>query len=487
MGASRNRATDDVAAPGAPGPASPVAAGAGGAPALPPPETGGVTSPADLAAHLAAFFRPRLAQGRRLCVGLSGGRDSVVLLDALVAAGLDAELSAIHVHHGLSPHAGAWADFCAALCARLGVPLRIVRVAVARAGGCGLEAAARQARYAAYRTVAADWLALAHHRDDQAETVLLNLLRGAGVSGLAAMPAERELPGGPRLVRPLLERPAADLQAWAARRGLGWVEDESNRDTTLRRNHLRHRILPALAAVFPDPAGSLARGAGHCAEAAGLLAELAALDRAAVVSGGRIACAGLAALSPARARNLLRAELRAAGLPMPDARWLDEALRQLAAAGPGEGPCLDCGEGFVAAFGGRVHIGRHTPPPVPAAWSGERELPWAGGLLRFVPATGAGIAAARLAAGAWRLAPRAGGERLRPAAGRPRRPVKKLLQEAALPPWERARLPFLWCGDTLVAVGGIGIEADWACPPGAAGLRFEWVPQGAPLRQPEPR
>ncbi|HEX9302596.1 MAG TPA: tRNA lysidine(34) synthetase TilS, partial [Casimicrobiaceae bacterium] len=185
----------------------------------------------------------------RIAVALSGGRDSMVLLDALaeVAPANGVVLGAVHVHHGLSPNAGAWAEFCAAECARRGVPLTVHEVVVERGEGAGPEAAARDARYRVFEAVDADFVALAHHADDQAETLLLQLMRGAGPHGLAAMPALHARRVGPALLRPFLALPATAIEAHAKARGLAWIDDESNADVALRRNFLRHEIAPRLA------------------------------------------------------------------------------------------------------------------------------------------------------------------------------------------------------------------------------------------------
>ena len=170
-----------------------------------------------LVTQLSSFFAPRISPGSRLCVGFSGGLDSVVLLHALsrlrTSLGIPFKLSAIHVHHGISPNADAWAEFCTEYCQRDAVPLRIVRVEVSRDGNEGLEAAARRARHGVFFNCDADWLALAHHRGDQTETVLLNLLRGAGIAGAAGMLLERSQAHGPTLVRPLLDIPKTAIEA----------------------------------------------------------------------------------------------------------------------------------------------------------------------------------------------------------------------------------------------------------------------------------
>lgn len=436
-----------------------------------------------ITASLASFLGARLKPGARVCVGLSGGRDSVVLLHALsrLRTGCDQpfELSAVHVNHRISPHASAWADFCAELCARLDVPLEIVCVDVPRSGGEGLEAAARHARHAVFAARCTDWLALAHHRDDQAETVLLNLLRGAGIAGAAGMLAERPQASGPVLIRPLLDVPRSALDDYAAAHGLQWIDDESNDDLHFRRNYLRRDVLPQLEEKFPGARKSLARAASHFAEGAQLLDELAAIDRAAVTSpAGRIVLLGFNALAPSRARNLLRHEWLAAGFRAPDVRWIDEALKQLASADELAETCLETRDGKLHVYRGELYVVGRVPdaPALPLAWDGEFELPWAGGRVRFEPVVGRGIRRALLTAGDVFLKARQGGERLQLQANRPRRSLRNLLQEAAMPPWERGRLPFLWCGDRLLWVGVLGVDAGAACATGEEGILPVWAP-----------
>lgn len=421
----------------------------------------------------------------RLCVALSGGRDSVVLLDALSRmrspGGVEFSLSALHVHHGISPNADAWAGFCADFCRSRAVPLKVVHVEVPRGGGEGLEAAARRSRHAAFAGCAAGWLALAHHRDDQAETVLLNLLRGTGIAGAAGMLAERPQRSGPALIRPLLDVSRAAIDDYAAGNGLAWIDDESNDDVHYRRNYLRRAVMPGLAEKFPGAPLALARAAGHFAEGAALLDDLAQIDRAALATAaGRIALVGFNALTPPRARNLLRFELVAAGFRAPDTRWIDEALRQLASAGGASETRVATPDGELHVYRGELYVVRRRPPaPTEAVpWQGETELSWAGGRVCFVPASGAGIRRDLLGDGGVRLDVRRGGERLQPDSRRPRRTLRNLLQEGAVPPWERDRLPCLWCGDRLVWVGGLGADAAFACPPGHDGLEPAWKPHG---------
>ncbi|MDR0777626.1 MAG: tRNA lysidine(34) synthetase TilS [Azonexus sp.] len=310
--------------------------------------------PPDLLARIGAFVAVRLAPDERVCVALSGGCDSVVLAHLLSRLDLSGRLDAIHIHHGLSPNADAWAAFCADYCRDLGIPLQIRHVSVARDAACGLEAAARQARYTAFAEVPAACLALAQHRGDQAETVLLNLLRGAGVLGTAAMPPERQR-GHLRLWRPLLGETRDAIEAYARANGLRWITDESNADTRLTRNFIRHRVLPIIEQRFPAAESTLAQAAVHFAEAAELLDELAALDWERAADGETACLAVLRTLSPGRLKNLLRFRLRCLGWRVPVAARLDEFTRQLQSAGPDRHPELHLAEGRMRAARGRLH------------------------------------------------------------------------------------------------------------------------------------
>ena len=442
-----------------------------------------------LSAFVAARNRPD-GSPWRLCVALSGGRDSVVLLHALSrleclqtpAPALT--LSAVHVHHGISPMADDWAVFCEEFCRRLDVPLCSVRVQVPRTSGEGLEAAARRLRYAVFASCQADALALAHHRDDQAETVLLNLLRGAGLAGAAGMPYARAQPSGPEIVRPLLGLPRAALAAYAVTHGLAWIDDESNDDRHFRRNFLRHEIFPLLEEKFPGACQSLARAASHFTEGAALLDELACIDQRAVTSArGRVSLAALISLPEARQRNVLRRLWRENGLRAPDTRWIDEALRQLQSADAQSAICLSTAEGALHVYRGELYLVRpFLLPAAPVPWSGQPCLSWAGGQIRFVPVTGQGISRQCLDSGEVLLKCRQGGERFLHQENRPCRSLRKTLQEAAIPPWERTRLPLLWQGERLLWVGGLGVAADCVCPPGEEGILPLWDADGHDFR-----
>jgi tRNA(Ile)-lysidine synthase len=427
-----------------------------------------------LAAALAAYSAP----GQRVAVALSGGLDSIVLLDALheLAPRFALVLSALHVDHQLSPHAGRWAEFCAEACAARGVQLTIARVDVARRAGQSLEAAARAARYRELLGADADIVVLAHHADDQAETVLLQLLRGAGPAGLAAMPRHRAGDvGGPALLRPLLDLPRATLAACASARGLAWIDDESNANRRHKRNLLRLDVAPLLAEAFPGYPSVLVRAAGHQAEASALLDELACRDAGDTQHG--LDRAALTALSPARARNLLRWFLRREGLRPPSAARLAGMLAQLQTAGTDARTRIVHDGAEIGCHRGRIVIHAAAAGAYAFGWRGETSVDLPGGILHFERTRGDGIAAAKLDAAVVMLRSRRGGERIQLATNRPRRAVKKLLYDAQLPIWQREALPFIWCGEELAAVPGIGVALAFQAQSDEDAWRVGWRPK----------
>jgi tRNA(Ile)-lysidine synthase len=400
----------------------------------------------------------------------------MVLLDVICTVAGDgrATLSAIHVHHGISPNAERWAAFCAEQCAARNLALATHRVSVVREHGASLEARARQLRYERLRSGAADVVLLAHHADDQAETLLLQLLRGAGPRGLAAMPVFT--PGKPAFLRPLLRTERTTLAAYARARSLSWIDDESNAQRRYARNFLRHEIAPRLGERFPGYPATLVRSAEHQAEAAALLEELAQLDAAGAVDAQGLERARLAELSPGRARNLLRWYLHDRGLRSPSEARLADMLRQLVASGDDARIRIAHDGSEIGRHRGRILVHSPAGNPFVHRWRGETEVALPGGVLAFEPARGTGVAAARIDSSAVTLRSRAGGERIRLAANRPTRAVKKLLQESRMPDWERQALPLIWSDDELVAVPGIGVALDFQAKPDEASWRIEWHP-----------
>lgn len=318
-------------------------------------------TPPDLLTRVGDFIADYAGTTTPLYVGLSGGCDSVVLLHVLSRLGLGARLRALHVHHGLSPNADAWAQFCLDFSTRLGVDCQVLRVAVRRDAPHGLEAEARHARYAAFEAAGVTQLCLAHHQDDQAETVLFNLLRGAGLAGACGMRAVRAM-ASLNLLRPLLDVPRATLLAYADAHELAWVEDESNADRRYSRNFLRHAIFPALAERFPAAPAKLTQAADHLAEAAGLLDELACQDWLAAADGDALRLSVLRTLSMPRLRHLLRHRLAVLGWHVPAAVRLDEFARQVMTAAPDRHPVLLLPEGRMQLSRGRLRwIGKNQP------------------------------------------------------------------------------------------------------------------------------
>lgn len=413
-------------------------------------------------------------RGERLVVGFSGGRDSVALLSLLhelqPAAGF--ELAALHVNHGLSPNAGRWQEFCEAFCAARQIALDVVRLQLDRQGGQSLEALARDGRYRAFAAIRGNWLALAHHRDDQAETFLLQAMRGAGPFGLAAMPLQRQL-AGKQLLRPLLDSSRADIETWLASRQLSWVDDESNSDRRYRRNALRHNVMPALEAVQAGAAAALARAAGHCAEASQLLRELAEGDGHPHAS--ELDVTELAALSAPRARNLLRSWLFFRGVRLPSRVALDEFLHQVLHAAGDRQPQLPLEQGTVRRFAGRLYWVSHWQARDSAfVWRGESSVLVAGwqGTLHIEQAE-QGLDGERLHGRTIEVCLRRGGERLEVHAQRPSQSLKNLFQQSGIAPWERERWPLLRIDGQLLAVPGLGISAAWQHQPG---VQLRWSP-----------
>jgi tRNA(Ile)-lysidine synthase len=423
----------------------------------------------------------RFACGRplRVCVGYSGGLDSTVLLHlaAQVCRVRGDTLSAVHVHHGLSSNADAWAAACSDYTAALGVPLTVARVHV-DATGQGVEAAARAARYAVFEALEADVLLLAHHRGDQAETVLFNVLRGSGIAGLAGVPVQRALRADLQLLRPLLAFPRAALHDYAVQHGLPWVEDESNADTRYRRNFLRQRALPLLADTFPAVETALVRVADHMAEAQALLAELSADDLACCVVDGAFDLAAAAALTPLRRRHALRGWLKQHGVVV-DARAFDEWLGQLDAPQDGQ-PALVWRERAVRRFQQRLYVtpAQLLPGPITTITTDTSgPIPGWQGALAWLPQAG-GLNPAALLAGTLELRPRPGNVPLRLHPDGPSRPLKLLFQEYGIPPWQRAALPLLYLNGELAAVPGIGVAAQWQAQDGVVPV-WQWLDAAA--------
>jgi tRNA(Ile)-lysidine synthase len=396
---------------------------------------------------------------------------------------LEAELCAVHVDHGLQPAAAAWAQQCQAVCADLAIPLRSLSVDARPEPGASPEAAARRARYEAVRTLieAGDCLLTAHHQDDQAETVLLQLLRGSGAAGLAAMPPAAPFAAGWH-ARPLLALTREELRAYAGTHGLRWIDDPSNFDTGLRRNFLRHEILPRLRQHWPAFARTLSRSAAHNAETARLLDEIGADDLPAV-AGPRAATLSIDALmqlSPERLNNVLRYWLRSLGLPLPSTAHLERLHEDILKAAQDSAPLLAWPGAEVRRYRDLLYAMWPLPPHhpqriVPWDLGAPLEMPTCGGRLDARHVAGHGLKRVLLMSRPVTVRFRRGGERCRPAGRDHTHELRKLLQESAVPPWLRERVPLIYVGDELAAVGDLFICEGFQADAGEAGVEIEWA------------
>ena len=413
-------------------------------------------------------------------VAFSGGLDSTVLLHLLAAHArthATPALHAVHVHHGLQPAAAAWPEHCRQVCTALGIPLTVLHVQVC--AGASVEQAAREARYQAFSGLIGpdEVLFTGQHRDDQAETLMFRLLRGAGLRGLAAMPSERALGQG-KLVRPLLQLSREALEDYAKCHGLSWIEDPSNGDTAFARNFLRVQVLPRLIQRWPQAQQNLARSAAHLGEALSLLDELAAEDIARATPGAPVPWSmldsldvnALAALTPARQRNALQHWL-STRTRLPDTRhwagWDD--LRD---AAPDAQPQWRLTDGVLQRSHGRIWWSSGEWLIAPAG-----QTPWPRpGQALALPGNGSVQLTGSDSLGDLHIGYRQGGEIL-DIPGRGHRDLKRLLNEHQVPHFLRPRLPLLWQGERLLAVANLpalgrgACQLHWQPPTNVQGLR----------------
>ncbi len=437
----------------------------------------------------------RLAPADRLLVAYSGGVDSHVLLFALCAyrARLGArELVAVHVDHGLSPYSVEWSRHCQLTCAALNVRCSVARVDARPRPDESPEAAARRARYTAFESIIqpGDVLLTAHHQDDQAETLLLQLLRGAGPRGLAGMPFVAPFARG-RLARPLLDVSRHELLEYAQSQRLNWINDPSNTDVRLNRNYLRATIVPLLKQRWPAATVTLARSARLCAEATEVLEDVGRLDlnapptdRAETYAGaGRatanvnatLAIAKLKSLSVTRQRNLLKQWLHELDLPTPQETHIAHITAMIDASEDAN-PLVQWRGAEVRRY--RDYL--HASAPLPR-FDPNREYPWTvpnaltlpgAGELSVRPVTGDGVRASALQ-DAVVVRFRRGGEHFRPRGRRETHTLKHLFQDAGVPPWQRERIPLVYVGPELVCVVGYWIADAWCARAGEDGLLIE--------------
>lgn len=434
---------------------------------------------------------PDLTRPARFWVAYSGGMDSHVLLVALqrllARVPNRVSLHALHVDHGISPRAAQWQAHCQAVCAALGVTLRVCPVSLPELPGESLETRARQARYGVFEAVleAGDVLVQAHHQDDQMETLLYRLCRGSGPQGLSGIPSRRGLGSG-CLARPLLPFSRAQLKAYARSAGLSWIEDDSNADPRFDRNYLRLEVLPRIEARWPGFRETWSRAAGLCAETATLLDALADedLQRASTGRANVLEAGPLAPLDGPRLRNLLRRWFATLGernaIPRPDRHSLQRIVDEVLPAPPDALPCVSWRAGATAVevrrYRGRLYALKALQPRPPGEvleWPSGIMLALGDGLgaLRLLPSGGGGFSLSET--GPLQVRFRRGGERAR-MPGRPTRALKKILQESGVPPWLRDKLPLVYAKGELVAVGDLFVNAPWWRETGADLVGVVW-------------
>ncbi|MFO7529760.1 MAG: tRNA lysidine(34) synthetase TilS [Marinobacter sp.] len=416
----------------------------------------------------------------RLWIAFSGGLDSTLLLHlAACCFPGSPDLRAVHINHQLQANSEQSEQFCRRTCEALSIALLVRRVDVrtekAEGSAGGIEEAARHARYAVFEEIleAGDLLLMAHHSDDQAETVLFRMLRGTGVRGLAGMPRERALGAG-RLVRPLLEFDRAQLSHWANEAGLEWVEDPSNVDERFDRNFLRHKVLPELKERWPGLNARLRHTAAACTEQVALTDRLAEIQWHDCAPDGRHPCTErLNQLPLPEQKNLLRWWIQTSGYELPSIQDWGQVISDLIDAREDGEPEL-LGAGFaIRRFRGRLYLVPDRPGPEAASAElvPEEPLCWGGWRIRLLPAAGQ-----KQGPPAIRVSTRQGGERFHPVPGGRGRKVKKWLQEQGVPPWERPRIPLVFSrdgeGETLIGIGDLWCCGQYSGSAPAAGWRL---------------
>lgn len=418
----------------------------------------------------------------RYWIAYSGGMDSHVLLHAFneIRNSLRADLTAVHIDHGINKNSGDWAEHCRMVCTELGIQLITHRLDGQCPRGESVESWARSRRYRIFREGmgAGEVLCTAQHRDDQAETLLLQLFRGSGPKGLSAMPEIRHFGPG-WLMRPLLEFPRDSLRGYALAGELSWIEDAMNADQNYDRNFLRHGILPELRVRWPNLSVVLSRAGAHQAEAAVLLDELAALDIKThlLPDPNTLSLSGMQNLSMPRRRNLIRYWIRTLDLPAPDSRTLEHILSDVIASREDAQPCISWRGMEIRRYRQVLYL---VTRPTDCDSSGTQlwnlGSPYATALGRLlaVRGRGRGISTTALPAGQLAIRYRRGGETIQPAGRKHHHALKKLLQEQHILPWLRDRIPLLYFKEELVAVAGFWIAERYRAGPDEDAWQISW-------------
>ena len=420
---------------------------------------------------------------KSMTVALSGGMDSVVLLHLLhqLQKAHHFTLKASHVHHGLSQNADKWVKFCEKLCAKLSISLDVNYIQLPKKRSLGIEGEARQLRYEKLLQTKTDLVVLAHHEDDQAETFLLQLMRGAGVKGLSSM---AHFDDRRRLWRPLLNTSRIDIESYAKKHKLKWIEDESNLNIDFDRNFLRVKVFPILKKRFSHIIKVISRSSSNLAEAQNLLDELAKIDLKSYLKSYnytyKINVNYINKLTHLRAKNVLRYWLQMNDQSMPSKDLLDELLRQVLTAKKDATLKIQLSSDYeIRRYKDEIYIVRKNQKKQKGyeiIWAGESEIFLPNGKkLTFKKVKGQGIGLDFLKDKKLIISNRKGGESFRPDLKRPTKKIKQLLQESDLPPWEREFFPMIFVGDELAAVPNFGIDQKYQAGPQMTGLEVNLI------------
>jgi tRNA(Ile)-lysidine synthase len=420
---------------------------------------------------------------KSMTVALSGGVDSVVLLHLLhqLQKTHHFNLKASHVHHGLSKNADKWVKFCEKLCAKLSISLDVYYIQLPQKKSLGIEGEARRLRYEKLLQSKTDLVVLAHHEDDQAETFLLQLIRGAGVKGLSSM---AHFDDDRRLWRPLLNASRTDIESYAKKHRLKWIEDESNQNIDFDRNFIRSKVLPILKNRFNHIIKVISRSSAHLAEAQHLLDELAQMDLKSNLKSinynHKLKVKALEKLSNARAKNVLRYWLEINNQLMPSKDLLDECLRQVLTAKKDATIIIQLSKDFeIRRYKDEIYIVKNNQKRqknYAIIWKGESEILLPNGTqLNFKKVKGSGINFKFLDHQKLKIRNRQGGEFFKPDSKRPTKKIKQLLQESDLPPWEREFFPMIFVGDELAALPNFGIDQKYQAGPQMTGLEVNLI------------
>lgn len=426
-------------------------------------------------------WKQAIADAPQILVGLSGGIDSVLLLELLSQQIDSKRIQAVHINHGLSDNADQWQQFTQNYCRQLGVEFYAEKIQLVVTGE-GIEAAAREARYAVFekRLKQNGLLFLAHHADDQVETVFYRLLRGSGSKGLAGIPETRPLGMG-QLIRPLLAYSKQAIQREAVERDLNWIEDESNLNDRFDRNYIRNQVIPVIAKRWPDYPQTIMHSAGLSDQANQLskdlaLEDLASLDELNERAGWSISIEALTNLSTLRQRNFLRYWSEIQDLSAPSSKIINEILSSVVGARQDASPEIVWQSQCWARFQNRLYLLNHSnqqvPQDFPISWNMQNCLLLADG--SQISAESSKDKGLLVAVESLEVRYRQGGERCKPEGRGHSNSLKKLLLEYQLPPWLRDRVPLFYVNRELVAVGDLWVCEGWVAEPNQSGVKIKW-------------